>query len=206
VRETAGPGNALAYHAAYEFGGDVTTLPAGQAWLDVVNQAPEEERHLAIFDQHLVALSNADQVAWAAGSWAAIPTTTVTGSAAQLTERLAEYAEQGITEILYQPAGSDIAGELETFLAAARSVQTGLLGGQTADGTRSSPGPAGGLPAQGACNAPHGVNRPGKAGQTTGSRAQLRRGSVQAWAAYQCHDRLEVRDRNPAAPGMPITR
>lgn len=67
VRETAGPGNALAYHAAYEFGGDVTTLPGGQDWLDVVNQTPENERHLAVFDQHLVALSDADQVAWAAG-------------------------------------------------------------------------------------------------------------------------------------------
>jgi 5,10-methylenetetrahydromethanopterin reductase len=31
VRAAAGPGNALAYHAAYEFGGDVTALPAGQA-------------------------------------------------------------------------------------------------------------------------------------------------------------------------------
>jgi 5,10-methylenetetrahydromethanopterin reductase len=125
VRETAGPGNALAYHAAYEFGGDVATLPGGPAWLDAVNQAPEKERHFAVFDQHLVALSDADQVAWAAGSWAAIPATTVTGSAAQLRERLAEYAEQGITEILYQPAGPDIANELEAFLAAARAAPTG---------------------------------------------------------------------------------
>jgi 5,10-methylenetetrahydromethanopterin reductase len=125
VRAAAGPGNALAYHAAFEFGGDVTGLPGGQAWLDVVNQAPERERHLAVHDQHLVALNDADQAAWAAGSWAAIPTTTVTGSAAQLTERLGEYAEQGITEILYQPTGPDIAKELEAFIAAARAVPAG---------------------------------------------------------------------------------
>jgi 5,10-methylenetetrahydromethanopterin reductase len=125
ARAAAGPGNALAYHAAYEFGGDVTALPGGQAWLDVVNQAPERERHLAVHDQHLVALNDADQAAWAAGSWAAIPTTTVTGSVAQLTERLAEYAEQGITEILYQPTGPDIAKELEAFIAAARAVPAG---------------------------------------------------------------------------------
>lgn len=125
VRAAAGPGNALAYHAAYEFGGDVTRLPAGQVWLDIVNQGPERERHLAVHDQHLVSLNRADQAAWAAGSWAAIPTTTLTGSAAQLTERLAEIAEQGITEIVYQPTGPDIARELEAFITAARAVPVG---------------------------------------------------------------------------------
>jgi 5,10-methylenetetrahydromethanopterin reductase len=125
VRAAAGPGNALAYHAAYEFGGDVTALPAGQAWLDVVNRAPARERHLAVHDQHLAGLNEADQAAWAAGSWAAIPATTLTGSAAQLTERLAEIAGQGITEIIYQPTGPDIAHELEAFIAAARAVPVG---------------------------------------------------------------------------------
>jgi len=33
VRAAAGPGNALAYHTAYEFGGDPTALPGGQTWL-----------------------------------------------------------------------------------------------------------------------------------------------------------------------------
>jgi 5,10-methylenetetrahydromethanopterin reductase len=122
VRAAAGPGNALAYHATYEFGGDVTALPAGQVWLDVINQTPSPERHLAVHDQHLVALNAADDAAWAAGSWAAIPTTTVTGSAAQLTDRLTTYAEQGITEIVYQPTGPDIAHELATFANAAKTV------------------------------------------------------------------------------------
>jgi 5,10-methylenetetrahydromethanopterin reductase len=122
VRAAAGPGNALAYHAAYEFGGDVTALPGGRAWLDVINEAPERERHLAVHDHHLVAVNAADQAAWADGSWAAIPTTTVTGSAAHLADRLAEYAEQGITEIMYQPTGPDVARELEAFITAARTV------------------------------------------------------------------------------------
>jgi 5,10-methylenetetrahydromethanopterin reductase len=39
VQAAAGPGNALAY-AAYEFGGDVTALPAGNVWLDTNNQTP----------------------------------------------------------------------------------------------------------------------------------------------------------------------
>jgi 5,10-methylenetetrahydromethanopterin reductase len=125
VHAAAGPGNALAYHAAYEFGGDVTRLPAGQVWLDVVNRTPERERQFAVFDQHLVALSQADETAWAAGSWAAVPTTTLTGSAAQLTERLAVIAEQGITEVVYQPTGPDITRELEAFITAARAVLVG---------------------------------------------------------------------------------
>jgi 5,10-methylenetetrahydromethanopterin reductase len=122
VRAAAGPGNALAYHAAYEFGGDVIALPAGRVWLDVINQTPQPERHLAVHDQHLVALNQADEAAWAAGSWAAIPATTLTGSAAELTERLAAFAEQGITEIMYQPTGPHIARELEAFITAARAV------------------------------------------------------------------------------------
>jgi 5,10-methylenetetrahydromethanopterin reductase len=122
VQAAAGPGNALAYHAAYEFGGDVTRLPAGRAWLDTINQTPEPERHLAIHDQHLVALNRADEAAWAAGSWAAVPATTLTGSAAQLTEHLGAFAEQGITEIMYQPTGPDIPRELEAFITAARAV------------------------------------------------------------------------------------
>ncbi|MFI5780805.1 LLM class flavin-dependent oxidoreductase [Nocardia sp. NPDC051570] len=122
VRAAAGPGNALAYHATYEFGGDVTALPGGREWLDVINRTPERERHLAVHDQHLVTLNAADRAAWAASGWAAIPTTTVTGSAAHLAERLTEYAAQGITEIVYQPTGPDITHELEAFITAARTI------------------------------------------------------------------------------------
>jgi 5,10-methylenetetrahydromethanopterin reductase len=122
MRAAAGPGNALAYHAAYEFGGDVRALPGGQAWLDVVNRAPGRERHLAVHDHHLVALNAADDAAWAAGSWAAIPATTLTGSPTQLADRLAAFADQGVTEIVYQPTGPDIGRELATFIDVARSL------------------------------------------------------------------------------------
>jgi 5,10-methylenetetrahydromethanopterin reductase len=124
VRAAAGPGNALAYHAAYEFGGDVTALPAGQVWLDKITETPTQERHLVIHDHHLIGLSEADEAAWAAGSWSAIPNTTLTGSKAQLTDSLTAIAQQGITEIIYQPIGPDIAHELEAFIAAARAVPT----------------------------------------------------------------------------------
>jgi 5,10-methylenetetrahydromethanopterin reductase len=120
VRAAAGAGHALAYHATYEFGGDVTQLPGGNEWLKVITARPERERHLAVHDQHLVGLNQADEAAWAAGGWQAIPTTTVTGSPAHITEQLARYADQGITEIIYQPIGPDLTGELERFITVAQ--------------------------------------------------------------------------------------
>ena len=122
VQAAAGPGNALAYHAAYEFGGDVTTLPAGDVWLDTINQTPPQDRHLAVHDQHLISLNRADTAAWAAGSWKAITQTTLTGTADDIGRQVREIAAQGITEIIYQPTGPDIAGELAAFHAAARTV------------------------------------------------------------------------------------
>src|SRR5882762_598703 len=100
VQAAAGPGNALAYHAAYEFGGDVTALPAGDVWLDTINEIPLQDRHLAVHDQHLVALNHADTAAWAAGSWKAIRETTVTGTADENGKRVSERAAAGIPEII----------------------------------------------------------------------------------------------------------
>jgi 5,10-methylenetetrahydromethanopterin reductase len=122
VQAAAGPGNAVAYHATYEFGGDVTALPAGDVWLDTINQTPPQDRHFAVHDQHLVALSHADTAAWAAGSWQAIPQTTLTGNAHDIGRRVRDIAAQGITEIIYQPTGPDIPAELEAFHTAARSA------------------------------------------------------------------------------------
>jgi 5,10-methylenetetrahydromethanopterin reductase len=122
VQDAAGPGNALAYHAAYEFGGDVTALPGGDAWLDTINQSPPQDRHLAVHEQHLVALNHADTAAWAAGSWKAIRQTTVTGTADEIGQRVSELAAAGITEIIYQPTGPDIIGELETFRTAVKAA------------------------------------------------------------------------------------
>ncbi|MFC8824157.1 LLM class flavin-dependent oxidoreductase [Streptomyces sp. NPDC057137] len=122
VRAAAGPGNALAYHAAYEFGGDPASLPGGQAWLDAVTSRPLGERHLAVHDQHLTGLNAADNAAWTAGSWQAITSTTVTGTPDRIRDQLTAYARDGITEIVYQPTGPDIRGELERFIAIAIAI------------------------------------------------------------------------------------
>ena len=46
----------------------------------------------------------------------------MTGSAAEVRERLGALAAVGVTEIAYQPAGPDIPRELEAFAAAADGV------------------------------------------------------------------------------------
>ena len=62
-----GPGWALSLHGALEFGGPdaVRALPGGDQWMEVVERAPDGERHLAVHDQHCVGLNEADQAAWA---------------------------------------------------------------------------------------------------------------------------------------------
>jgi 5,10-methylenetetrahydromethanopterin reductase len=79
------------------------------------------QRHLAIYDQHLIDLNDADALAWAAGSWKAVPQTTLTGTATDIGQRISDFADRGITEIIYQPTGPDIVGELEAFIAASNT-------------------------------------------------------------------------------------
>ena len=122
VLAAAGPGNALAYHAIYEHNGDVGQLPGGERWLATIHQADPRERHLAVHDQHLVTLNDADRAAWRAGSWAAIRDTTFTGTPTELRPRLAALAAAGVTELIYQPTGPEIAGELEAFISVASEV------------------------------------------------------------------------------------
>jgi 5,10-methylenetetrahydromethanopterin reductase len=91
-------------------------------WLDTINATAPQDRHLAVHDQHLIALNRADTAAWAAGSWKAITATTLTGSAEDVGRRVKDLAAQHITEIIYQTTGPDIAAELEAFHAAARTA------------------------------------------------------------------------------------
>src|SRR5215218_8536032 len=120
VRAAGGPGWALAYHGAYEFGSPLEDLPGGAEWQAVIERTAPEERHLAVHDQHCVGLSEADQAAWDAGGHSMLDDVTISGTADQVRERLAELAGHGVTEIVFQPAGPDIRRELEVFMETAR--------------------------------------------------------------------------------------
>jgi 5,10-methylenetetrahydromethanopterin reductase len=124
VRAAAGPGIALAYHGAYEFGTPLSELPGGPEWEAVIERTGPEERHLAVHEQHCVGLNQADQAAWEAGGSALLEQTTVSGNADQVAHRLTELEDAGITELVYQPTGLDIRRELEKFMAVARPAVT----------------------------------------------------------------------------------
>src|SRR3954465_13864736 len=122
VRAAGGPGWALAYHGAYEFGPPLETLPGGREWAAAVEQTPQEERHFAVHEQHCVGLNEADHAAWEAGGDAILEEVTMSGTRDQVRERLAALAEQGVTEIVFQPCGPDIRRELEVFMDTAKSA------------------------------------------------------------------------------------
>ncbi len=126
ARVAGGPGWALAYHGAYEFGGPdaVRDLPGGGAWMDVVERAPADQRHLAVHVGHCVALNEADRAAWDAGGHAMLRDVTLSGTPIEIRDGIAELAAHGVTEIVFQPCGPDVAGELERFLAAATEGNT----------------------------------------------------------------------------------
>jgi 5,10-methylenetetrahydromethanopterin reductase len=122
VRAAAGPGWALAYHATYELTGPeaVKEIPGGEAWLKVLAERSDDERHLGVHVGHCVHMNDADNAAWEAGGSVMVEQATVTGSPAQVRDRIAELGEQGVTEVVYQPTGPDTRRELERMIAAVR--------------------------------------------------------------------------------------
>jgi 5,10-methylenetetrahydromethanopterin reductase len=122
VRAAGGPGWALAYHGAYEFGMPLEDLPGGAEWKAVIERTAPEERHLAVHAQHCVGLNEADAAAWDAGGRAILDDVTMSGTADAVRERLAALADVGVTEVVFQPCGPDTRRELEVFLETARSA------------------------------------------------------------------------------------
>jgi len=128
VRLAGGPGTALAWHGAYEFGGQgaVARLAGGGAWNEVVDRTPEELRHIAVHTGHCVELNEADQAAWDAGGSSLLGPTTLSGTREEVCGKLAELADGGVTEIVFQPCGPDVRRELETFFEVASRSTTAV--------------------------------------------------------------------------------
>ena len=93
----------------------IRTLPGGKEWLATVMSIPENERHLGVHVGHCIHLNKADEAAWAVTGGSLLPTTTLTGTAAEVRARAEQLAEQGVTEMVYQPAGPNPRRELETM-------------------------------------------------------------------------------------------
>ena len=117
VLAAAAPGAVIAYHAAYALRGAdaVRRLPGGERWLEVVEAAPEATRHLTVHEGHAVESNDADRriaedsrALWSRG---------LTGDTEQVRRRADKLRDRGVDELVYQPAGPDLAREL-TALAA----------------------------------------------------------------------------------------
>lgn len=107
----AGHGAAVALHAALEFG-SANLLPNGAAWAAAYADVPGREKHLAIHDQHLVAVSERD-APFVTGE--TLQQLGLAMEAEGWRQRLQQMQAQGGTEVVYQPAGDDIPRELAKF-------------------------------------------------------------------------------------------
>ena len=84
-------------------------LPGGKVWREAVEKFPERSRHLYVHEGHLVEMTERDRAAYAPE----LGGTTFSGSPAELKEKAAALAAQGVGELVYWPMGRDVPGELE---------------------------------------------------------------------------------------------
>jgi 5,10-methylenetetrahydromethanopterin reductase len=119
VMEAAGHAVAVFFHAMYERGGPdaVASLPGGSTWLAAIEAVPPDERHLVTHEGHLVRLTAVDEKAVLEGA-DLLTAATLTGSPAELRDKVAAFEASGVDELVYQPAGPDPAGELARMMAA----------------------------------------------------------------------------------------
>src|SRR5664279_3379448 len=95
----------------------VKSLPGGAEWVAELEQIPPHSRHLALHEDHIVAVTERDRPLL---SGEGLLSFTWTGEADVLRARLDATAAAGTTEILYAPIGPDIPRELEAFMTMAR--------------------------------------------------------------------------------------
>jgi len=88
-----------------------------------IEAIPPAERHLVTHEGHLVRLTAVDEEAVALAV-DLLPQFTFSGTAEQLRTRVAEYEAGGVTELVYQPAGPDLTGELERVMDAVGSASS----------------------------------------------------------------------------------
>ena len=110
----AGHGAAVAFHAALERG-QLDRIFNGEEWARVYASVPERLRHLALHDKHLIAINERDRH-FITGALLAREGLALTREGWR--ERVSKLESLGATEIAYQPAGPDIARELEVFATA----------------------------------------------------------------------------------------
>jgi 5,10-methylenetetrahydromethanopterin reductase len=116
VREAIGPWRVVDWHNAYATGGApaVDAMPGGREWRRALEAfAPEDERHLLMFEGHVTHLPDRDRQLLEH-----IDVKTMVGDAAVIGRRLSRLADIGFQEIIYTPTGPDVVRELRAFASA----------------------------------------------------------------------------------------
>jgi len=112
VQDAIGGAIAVVYHGTWEAtGAGVDVLPGGAAWREEIEQLPEASRHLYVHEGHCVHPNAIDRRHMSPD----LGGTTFSGTPAQLRERVAGLAEQGVSELVYAPMGSDVPRELRAM-------------------------------------------------------------------------------------------
>jgi len=116
VIETAGPWVSVAYHAFLEQNDQrLSTLPNADEFRRLVEQVPEDGRHLRVHEGHLTHLNDIDREVVVGESMFLSPFTLYEN---EVVNQITELEAHGITEIAYQTMG-DIEREMRTFASAA---------------------------------------------------------------------------------------
>jgi len=120
VRDALGPWGVMAYHATYQAAGAaVDGLPLGAEWRAAIEaERPDGERHLAVHEGHVSHVTDRDRPL-VEGASEVISGFGWVGSASEIEAKADASFASGTTELLYTPAGPDVAGELRAFAAAA---------------------------------------------------------------------------------------
>jgi 5,10-methylenetetrahydromethanopterin reductase len=116
VLGAAGHAAAVMFHAALE-NRRLDMIQRAEQWAAAYDAVPTRVRHLALHDQHLIAINDRDRP-FVTGDMLVQHGLALTRAGWR--ERIAMLESAGATEIAYQPAGPDIAKELETFASAVR--------------------------------------------------------------------------------------
>ncbi len=116
VLGAAGHAAPVLFHWALE-NKQLKMLPDGDAWAAAYASVPERLRHLALHDQHLIGINERDRP-FITGERLVKQGLALTRAGWR--ERVAMLESLGATEIAYQPAGPDIASELQAFASAVR--------------------------------------------------------------------------------------
>lgn len=116
VLAAAGHAASVLFHFALE-NKMLQLVDRGEEWAAAYQDVPSPQRHLALHDQHLIAINRRDRPFI---NGAMLVKQGIALTHAGWRERALALESAGATEIAYQPAGPDIASELEAFASAIR--------------------------------------------------------------------------------------